>query len=322
MTSDEPSIIEELRESYRKWGPLRKVIRTKFGIAGGNTRKKAVEDWPETFKEVKSYYEHLKLVGIDNLFELKPAEWWTELLTKAARELEKEGVEKGKIAKQLAEDFPRHERTIYRYLPTEFKDPHQVLAGRAKAAATVATEFGVRTRSSVDTVSTEIEQPKATTGLREPKSYPSPTASSFGTKTHTPSAVKLAATLSGMKVLTEFQVERDGMYRCQMGHISELEGGELEEAKLQAGTRCRRCSQPAGPMVYSIDVLVDGRIALEVEGEGSASADNDERDDYLTKKGYFVVHVPNEYVEKHLEVVVWGVNYIDKSLKAGGSGYA
>ncbi len=49
---------------------------------------------------------------------------------------------------------------------------------------------------------------------------------------------------------------------------------------------------------YSIDILVcDPRyesVAIEVEGEGSASRDNDKRDQYLATLGIRVLHIDNK----------------------------
>jgi hypothetical protein len=51
------------------------------------------------------------------------------------------------------------------------------------------------------------------------------------------------------------------------------------------------------PLTYSIDILVvDSRyrpVAIEVEGEGSSSKNNDARDAYLGSLGLSVMHVPN-----------------------------
>ena len=118
MTDD---IVEELRESFKKYGPIRNVIRTQFGIASGNTRKQAISDWPEVTMPVKDYYEHLQLMAADNVSEPKTPEWWTHVLSEAGKELEKQGVEPGRIVTRLLEDFPLSKSSIYRYLPSEFK---------------------------------------------------------------------------------------------------------------------------------------------------------------------------------------------------------
>ena len=44
---------------------------------------------------------------------------------------------------------------------------------------------------------------------------------------------------------------------------------------------------------YSIDILVGKWLAVEVEGKGSSSADNDERDEYLSMHKFRTLHIPN-----------------------------
>ncbi len=122
--------IGELRESYKKFGPLHKVIETPFGIAGGNNRLKADPNWPRTFLKVSSRYEHLKLVTLDNLSRQKSGNWWRKRINEAAKELVMQGLKKGEISKKLCDDFPLGERRIFRYLNDEFKSkkgPQSVL---------------------------------------------------------------------------------------------------------------------------------------------------------------------------------------------------
>jgi site-specific DNA-methyltransferase (adenine-specific) len=136
---NETDIIEELRESYQKYGPVRPVIKTKFGIAAGETRKKAVEDWPEVFNDkIQTRYDHLRLKAADNIHKPKPAKWWVDTLTEAAEELMKEGVGPGQISMRLEKDFPLTARTIRRYLPEEYKDKTKVAS--AQVADTVSAE--------------------------------------------------------------------------------------------------------------------------------------------------------------------------------------
>ena len=55
------------------------------------------------------------------------------------------------------------------------------------------------------------------------------------------------------------------------------------------------------PKSYVLDLLVDRFLVVEVEGLGSASADNKPRDDYLHSKGFIVKHVSNAQIKKDLE---------------------
>ena len=120
--SVEEEFIEELRESSRKRGKIHSVIRTQYGIAGGETRRKADPNWPEKFVQVKSYYDHLALKALDNLHHPKPPEWWENLVNEAAKWLvENEKIPPGKVAERLERDFPLSKRTLYKYLRPEYK---------------------------------------------------------------------------------------------------------------------------------------------------------------------------------------------------------
>jgi len=119
---DEEAFIEELRESARKRGRVHSVLRTQYGIAGGETRKKADPTWPEKFIKVSSYYDHLALKALDNLHRPKPREWWENLVNEAAKWLvENQKIPPGKVAERLVQDFPLSKRTIYKYLRPEYK---------------------------------------------------------------------------------------------------------------------------------------------------------------------------------------------------------
>ena len=54
---------------------------------------------------------------------------------------------------------------------------------------------------------------------------------------------------------------------------------------------------------YVPDVIV-GKLILEVEGKGSASADNPKRDKFFRDKGYDIVHIPDHVALKHPAVIV------------------
>jgi len=138
---EETNGIDDLTESFKNVGPLRKVITTKYGLAAGENRKKAVPEWPEERTRVKDLYEHLKIKGADNVAKPKPAQWWRDLLRETANELLKQGVKPGEIVARLVKDFGLSDARMYKYLPPEFKDPKRAEAGRvggkAKFAGTV-----------------------------------------------------------------------------------------------------------------------------------------------------------------------------------------
>jgi len=54
------------------------------------------------------------------------------------------------------------------------------------------------------------------------------------------------------------------------------------------------------PKSYCVDLLVKDRLIVEVEGYGSKSKDNIERDRYLASLDFMVLHVSNEDVLKRL----------------------
>ena len=64
------------------------------------------------------------------------------------------------------------------------------------------------------------------------------------------------------------------------------------------------------PKSYVVDLLVNKKLIVEVEGPGSASADNPERDNYLIKKGYRIHHVSNEQVKKNLKATVENIKVL------------
>ena len=44
---------------------------------------------------------------------------------------------------------------------------------------------------------------------------------------------------------------------------------------------------------YVADFVLSHKIILEIEGEGSSSKDNEERDDFFRRLGYILIHIPN-----------------------------
>ena len=286
--NNETDILEELRESYRKLGPVRKVIRTQFGIAAGNTRKKAVSEWPETYKEVASLYEHLRISAADNISEEKTAEWWQNIIKQAAQELQKQGIQPGEITGQLVKDFPLSERSIQRYLPADFKRPY--------------TKSDSVSESGNGTVEHGPDFQPYRKGLSE-------TASAHRVATNTPSENKLQSLLSyipGLDADYKYYEPIDREFRCPQCGIgrSDKEGV------------CGRCNSPLKQSSYHPDAVVDHWLVLEVEGAGSASADNEERDAYLTSKGKTIVHIPNDCVAKYPAVIKQFVEVLHSKVKA------
>jgi len=83
-----------------------------------------------------------------------------------------------------------------------------------------------------------------------------------------------------------------------IGNAVQLAGGivEFEVEVVRDGEFTRE----GKPKRYVLDLLVNGHLAVEVEGKGSASAGNEARDIYLNVHGISVYHVSNERVKTHL----------------------
>ena len=196
-------IIEELRESYEKYGPMRSVIRTQFGICSGNTRHKAVAEWPEKKMSVDNYYEHLKMAVADNIHETKNNDWWASVLNEAAVELKRMGVEKGKIIERLNEDFPLSKSTIYKYIGEEFKEEGKVKAGKASGKAReVSVPSKVTDILADEPEKKEVKWPRGT----------APRMSDYRQSSYTKAHVVLMGVLTRMKLpfKSEQAFQREG----------------------------------------------------------------------------------------------------------------
>jgi len=122
----------------------------------------------------------------------------------------------------------------------------------------------------------------------EKRSVEAPRASDFRRPTYTDKHVELLALLAnrGFKIKgSEVPILREGEYTAD-----------------------------GKPKAYQIDILLEPNFAVEVEGEGSSSKDNEERNQYLKSKGFEVIHVANEEVGeqaiKKIEAYVSGVTYV------------
>lgn len=134
--------------------------------------------------------------------------------------------------------------------------------------------------------------------LREPKSYPSPRASEFRKPTYTQSEIAIASLLSLRGVHFRTQVP----YDSGRTRITTKEDGEQ-------------------PIYYYVDILIGNFLAVEVEGAGSHSANNDERDECLRNHGLHVMHVrSDEIYDNAVEKIcaAWYLyNALEKKLLTG-----
>lgn len=263
MTDD---IIAELQESYRKKGPTRSAVRTQFGIACGNTRLRAVPEWPVVFKHVKDYYEHLQLMASDNISEPKSAEWWSRVLSEAGKELEKQGVEPGRIVARLLEDFPLSKSSIYRYLPSEFKRSDGYVTPQD-------TEF-----PAGDSI--QQDDNKAITKPEPYRKGLSPSSKLNNPAQLTPSHLKLF-----------------GLIRSIKGTNFLNEGPHPRENPSDADEYTNELNRDGSPKSYQTD-LTDYGLKLVVEAMGSGSSSDDpKRDAYFEKEGYQVLKFDNQDID-------------------------
>jgi hypothetical protein len=205
----------------------------------------------------------------------KPAKEETqESLTRAARAFADAGVPRGDMANMLSEYFPYSRDYIRGLLPPDFKD-------EAKAEAGGRGRTKQLDGAQMETGRSEPHSPKGAQhgGLVPQRKEPysrgvSPAASSFAVKTFKEPAVRFAGFLkeAGVKDV-------------------ELEAEFPREGEL---------TQDGRPKFYSADIAARAAmVVVEVEGEGSASKDNPERDDFFARQGYIVVHASNQLVRDY-----------------------
>lgn len=74
-------------------------------------------------------------------------------------------------------------------------------------------------------------------------------------------------------------------------------------------------TREAKPKCYSIDILVNRRVAVEVDGDGHDFEKDPIRDAYLDSKGLLVLHIPNNAVKNHLELCLQFIGLADKFMR-------
>lgn len=128
---------------------------------------------------------------------------------------------------------------------------------------------------------------------REPYSKGlSETGSSHRVPTYTESEQLFSSALSAHKV----------NYRTQ--EIFEREGEMTKDGK---------------PKIYALDFfLLDKKVGIEIEGAGSSSKDNPERDAFFGSRGVAVAHLSNELVQKHAGEVAELIAILTRCLKTEG----
>lgn len=83
---------------------------------------------------------------------------------------------------------------------------------------------------------------------------------------------------------------------------------ETEEAFAREGEKTRE----GKTKTFHPDILVNDKVCVEVEGAGSSSKDNPERDEFFVKKGLKVLHIPNGAVREYPDLCV---DYVSLAVK-------
>lgn len=279
-----------MKASYEKLGPIHKVIRTKFGIASGNTRLKAIPTWPILDREVDTRYQHLQLEVAANLHDDKPALWWESRINEAATELVKMGTKKEEVSQRLLKDFPLSEKKILRYLHEEYKHPEKVRAGKVSAETRLEKRL---TAPDVMLRAPPIRGNPANAGfsLQGGSSGYSVTLSEYRTRTYTPQELRMQSAFSGKGFDLSFQhpvpMDKWACGKCRQKWV--------EEPPLKCpkdGTLVERLS-------YHVDILAT-RNMLKFAIEPGKLHDFDstaKRDEFLRANGIEPIHVDNDIID-------------------------
>jgi very-short-patch-repair endonuclease/chorismate mutase len=276
-------IVEQLKRSKEILGEIIPIIMDSEGnILSGRHRERA--GWAlKHIADIEKMAQKLKvstsmardIIRLHLNVQRKPSKEETKaILLRMAKELEAKGIEKKNIASELTKYAPYTDRYIREILPDEYK--HKEMAREIaelvpqKATAPVITEG----RTAEETI---------TRYPPEEKVYPrasAPRATEFRKPTDTEAEQLLIAELSrrGVNFLTQVPYVRES--------VDEI------------------------PKTYNVDILVGGNLAIEVEGEGSSSANNKERDDFFRSKGIRVFHIPNDCVMKYADLIADLIAYI------------
>jgi len=117
----DPELVEELRQSKRKLGALSPIILdVKGNIVEGHHRQEADPDWPKvTYKEIRTEEDRILFAIAFNWHRREKSDSWKiKMLTRLA------GL--GHSVDQIAEMTGLNKRTVYRYLPQQFKGKEPV----------------------------------------------------------------------------------------------------------------------------------------------------------------------------------------------------
>lgn len=109
-------LVEELKESKRKFGPLSPVVLDVHGnVVEGHHRKRADSKWPQiTYSQIQSEEDRVLYAIAFNWHRREKTETWKR---KQLAWLAKQGYS----IDQIVERTGLNKRTVYRYLPSELK---------------------------------------------------------------------------------------------------------------------------------------------------------------------------------------------------------
>jgi len=138
MIKDEEELIESLRRSRGKVGPLIPIFEDAHGeIIDGFHRLEADENWPRVrLDHVKTRKDRIIARIACNIIRKESPHEKTKLLEEFGEILLEEGVKPGEISKRIAEETGMSYRWVMKYLPDRFKDDSQ--SERASSAARCA----------------------------------------------------------------------------------------------------------------------------------------------------------------------------------------
>lgn len=282
MKFDEGAL-EDLKASLRVVGQIYSVLTCKQHpdrVLAGRHRREAgmgkpylldVEDRAQKFGCSHEEMEQLILIHSNVQRQVSKAERYEEL-NAYAKLLETQGVAKHEIASKIASKVPFSEQYVFELLPEEFKSPEKVEAGR-KGGAEKSAKLSLA-KSSIS--EPEIKEDFNKTGLREPTSYPGPSQSDGRQSEYTEAHVSLLNALTKRRL------------NCRSEVAFERPGELTSEGQ---------------PKTYQSDIVVEDRVIVEVEGEGSSSRDNEKRDFFFKEQGFVVKHIPNDLAQKYPEFV-------------------
>jgi hypothetical protein len=272
----DPEAVRNLRESFEKVGQVYSIIvcmqHPGFVIAGRHRKAAGAGLVHQLDVEAKCRQlgvshdlAHLLLRQHLNVQRVVSEDERREEVLAMAKALEAQGVEKSKVAARLAQISTFSDRYLRELLPDEYK------------------QVGHRPAGGTGTGSGSIKGPEGKKGQEPRESEP---GAKDEAERHAPFAKGIAPSpREGLKPqYTEEHMKLASAFNA-VGLFPDIEKPFAREGEF---------TKEGKPKQYFADLhFGEQKVVVEVEGEGSASAGNDERDVYFAEQGYQLVHVPN-----------------------------